>query len=62
MPDKLRIVIDIDDPETSLARIREFVIDVLSTWGGQLDPVDPLFTSLRVHRVKVERIPHVLVR
>src|SRR5437016_4834132 len=54
MVDKLTLIVEIRDPEVAKYRLREFVKDALTTWGGQLDPVDPLFMSLKVIRVKIE--------
>lgn len=31
----------------SVEAVAEFVIDALSSWGGQFHPEDPLFHSLR---------------
>lgn len=33
--------------------VAQFVKEALETWGGQRPPSDPLFRSLRVHRVSV---------
>ena len=44
----MQIRIEIDQPPgTNRDDIAEFVIDALSSWGGQFHPDDPLFESLR---------------
>lgn len=48
------IKIEIDEPPgTDRDAIAEFVIDALSSWGGQFHPEDPLFESLRGRMKKV---------
>ncbi len=44
----MQIKIEINPPpDTNRDDIAQFVIDALSSWGGQFHPDDPLFDSLR---------------
>lgn len=44
----MQIRIEFDKPVgTTREDIAEFVMDALSSWGGQFHPEDPLFESLR---------------
>lgn len=50
----MQIKIEIDAPPgTNRDDIADFVIDALSSWGGQFHPEDPLFCSLRGRMKKV---------
>jgi len=50
----MQIKIEIDAPPgTDRDSIAEFVIDALSSWGGQFHPEDPLFGSLRGRMKKI---------
>ena len=50
----MQIKIEVDAPlGTNRDDIAQFVIDALSSWGGQFHPDDPLFNSLRGRMKKV---------
>jgi hypothetical protein len=52
-----KLVVKFDMPkDVTNEDLAAFVIDALSSWGGQFHPDDPLFHSLR------GRIHHVVVR
>jgi len=50
----MQIKIEIDAPPgTNRDDIAQFIVDALSSWGGQYHPEDPLFNSLRGRLKKV---------
>ena len=50
----MQIKIEIDPPPgTNRDDIAQFVVDALSSWGGQFHPEDPLFSSLQGRIKKV---------